>query len=134
MLLSMVAGAGLLPLSAQPAAPVPKPEISQSIFTFPENQKQGRDPFFPNSQRPYQEVNADHNPGAQITSLRMGGVSGTPNHRFVIINNHTFAEGDDVEVTTPQGKVLVHCVEITDHSCVVEANGQRVELTMSDNK
>ena len=134
-LLSMAAGAGLLPLAAQPVSSSPKPDFSQSVFIFPENAKQGRDPFFPNSLRPYQE--ADFQPGhtgAQLTSLRFVGVSGPPNHRLVIINNHTFAEGDEEEVTTQQGKILVLCVEIGDHSVVVEANGQRIELTLQDNQ
>lgn len=132
-LLSMTAGAGLLPLAAQPVAPSPKPDASQSVFNFPDNPKQGRDPFFPDSQHPYQESNADH-PGAQITSLKYVGVSGPRNHRLAIINNHTFAVGDEEEVTTPQGKVLVRCLEINDHSVVVEANGQRIELNLQDNQ
>jgi hypothetical protein len=135
VLLSMAAGVGLLPLAAQPVASTPKPDVSQSVFIFPENAKQGRDPFFPNSLRPYQDFNSQPgHAGAQLTSLRFVGVSGPPNHRLVIINNHTFAEGDEEEVTTPQGKILVLCVEIGDHSVVVEANGQRIELTLSDNK
>jgi hypothetical protein len=133
-LLSIATGAGLLPAAAQPAAPSPKLEAPQSVFILPEDAKQGRDPFFPNSQRPYQYNNSQLGHGAQVTSLRWGGVSGPPNHRLVIINNHTFAEGDEEEVITSQGKILVHCLEINDNSVVVEANGQRIELEMSNDK
>jgi hypothetical protein len=131
VLLSMAAGAGLLPLAAQPAAPPVKLD-TQSIFTPPENPKQGRDPFFPNSQRPYQDV-LSHS-GVAPTGLKLIGISGAPGHLLAIINNHTFGVDDEEQVTTSQGKVLVHCVEITEHSVVVEANGQRIELIMQDNK
>jgi hypothetical protein len=131
-LLSMAAGAGLLPLAAQPTATAPAPKLdAQSVFTSPENRKQGRDPFFPDSNRPYQDVS---NPSAIPTGLKLIGISGVPNHRLAIINNHTFGIDDEEQVTTSQGKVLVHCLEIGEHSVVVEANGQRIELVMSDNQ
>jgi hypothetical protein len=128
-LLSMAAGVGLLPLAAQPA--VTPPKMDQSIFNIPEDQKQGRDPFFPSSLRPYQ---GSTHPGVVPTGLKLIGISGPPNHRLAIINNHTFGVDDEEQVTTSQGKVLVHCLEITEHSVVVEANGQRIELIMSDNQ
>jgi hypothetical protein len=133
VILEVIAQTGSLPLSAQPVASLPKPDTSKSIFTFPENQTQGRDPFFPNSLRPYLS-NPGNNPSAIVTALRLVGVSGPLNHRLVIINNHTFGVGDEEEVTTAQGKVDVRCVEINDQSAVVEANGQRIELKLSDNQ
>jgi hypothetical protein len=50
-------------------------------------------------------------------------------HRLVIINNHTFAEGDEEDVSTPGGRIRVRCVEIRGNSVLVEADGQRQELT-----
>ena len=131
VLLSMAAGAGLLPLAAQPAAPAPKLD-AQSIFTSPENAKQGRDPFFPSSQRPYMDVS--NHPGVAPTGLKLIGISGSPGHLLAIINNHTFGVGDEEQVTTSQGKVSVVCLEISEHSAVVEANGQRIELILQDNQ
>jgi hypothetical protein len=55
-------------------------------------------------------------------------MSGSPDHRLVIINNVTFAVGDEAEVITPQGRIRIHCLEITGNSAVVEANGQRQQL------
>lgn len=125
----MAAGLGLLPLAAQPAATPPKLD-TQSIFTIPENPKQGRDPFFPNSNRPFQD--SPH--GIIPTGLKLVGISGTPNHLLAIINNHTFAVGDEEQVTTSQGKISVLCLEIHEHSTEVEANGQRIELILQDNQ
>jgi hypothetical protein len=116
-------------VAAQTAAPVAKLD-TQSIFTIPENPKQGRDPFFPNSLRPYQGKSST----PITTSLKLIGVSGTANRRLAIINNHTFAVGDEGQVTTSEGKVSVLCDEITDHSATVEVNGQRIELILQDNQ
>jgi hypothetical protein len=51
----------------------------------------------------------------------------------VIIGNHTYGVGDDGEVKASGGSVRIHVVEINAGSCVVEVNGQRHELTFSNN-
>jgi hypothetical protein len=61
------------------------------------------------------------------------GFSGTPGHRLVIINNHTFAAGDEGDVITEQGRIHVRCVEIRSHSVVIEVSGKYHELTSPDN-
>jgi hypothetical protein len=122
------AWATVLPVVAAPGVPVATDSIvPRSIFNFPTNPKEGRDPFFPSSLRPY--VSAVVKPaGGDVTSLRLAGISGTPGHRLVIINNHTFGAGDDGEVITSQGRMHVHCVEVSAKSVVLDADGQRIEL------
>jgi hypothetical protein len=63
-----------------------------------------------------------------ISSLAIKGISGIPGHRLVIINNHTFATGDELDVKSSSGGVHVRCVEIRAASAVIEVNGQKHEL------
>jgi hypothetical protein len=101
-----------------------------SVFIMPASSKEGRDPFYPASIRPYQ---AEIPPGGKVPdlnldSLVMQGISGAPPHRLAIINKHTFAAGDYGEVSTSQGRIHIHCLEINASSAVIEVNGQRHEL------
>ena len=120
-----------LPATAAPGAKTNEvaPPLPRSIFTQPANPQEGRDPFFPSSIRPYQGVPV---PGAHastdVGALIVQGFSGTPDHRLVIINNVTFAVGDDAEVSTSRGRIHIHCLEIGDNLAVIEANGERHEL------
>ena len=103
--------------------------VPRSVFNQPANPQEGRDPFFPSSIRPYQGVVV---PGthasADVGALIIQGLSGAPGHRLVIINHVTFGVGDDAEVSTSQGRIHIHCLEIGENAAVVEANGQRHEL------
>ena len=53
-------------------------------------------------------------------------------HRLVIINNHTFAAGDEGDVITRDGRIHLSCIEIKTNSVVIEVGGQRHELFYSD--
>jgi hypothetical protein len=101
-----------------------------SVFIIPASSKEGRDPFFPTSNRPYQTavVPTAATMELNLNSLVLQGISGTPPHQLVIINKRTFAVGDFSEVSTSQGRFHVHCLEINAKSCVIEVNGQRHEL------
>jgi hypothetical protein len=100
----------------------------RSVFILPSNPKEGRDPFFPDSTRPY-EIAAAANPQvADITSLVLRGFSGLMDHRLVIINNHTFSAGDEGDVITSTGRIHLTCIEIKTNSVVIEVGGQRREL------
>ncbi|HTQ51129.1 MAG TPA: hypothetical protein VMJ12_10490 [Candidatus Acidoferrales bacterium] len=131
----------LLTAWAATAAPVVVPGAStdvqtnltkpapRSVFIQPANPSEGRDPFFPSSLRPYQgAVVPGSHAVADVGVLAIQGISGPPGHRLVIINNVTFAVGDDAEVSTSQGRIHIHCLEIGENLVVVEANGQRHEL------
>jgi len=104
----------------------------RSVFVLPANPNEGRDPFFPDSLRPYESA-VVNNHTAEITSLIFKGVSGPPGHQLVIINNHTFGAGDEGDVTTAQGRLHIRCVEIKADSVVIESGGQRVILNFSAN-
>lgn len=123
-----------LPVAAAP--PVVQagggPLVPRSVFSLPTNSKEGCDPFFPASLRPYENAVAIGNHAGDLTTLVMQGISGPPSRRLAIINNVTFGVGDDAEVRTPQGRIHIHCLEITANSAVIEAGGQRQELHYGD--
>jgi len=114
---------------AAPAGSAAAIQPAKSVFIVPANSSQGRDPFFPKSLRPYESATVT--PGtshADLTALAMQGISGPPDHRLAIINNVTFGVGDVAEVRTPQGRLRVHCIDITGNTAVIEVGGQRQEL------
>jgi hypothetical protein len=123
------------PVAAGPADQPAKTNLHHSVFILPANPEEGRDPFFPKSNRPYEAATAanTNTNSTEVTALVYKGTSGTPDHRLVIINNHTFAAGDEEDVLTAQGRIHVRCVEIRPHSVVIETGGQYHELTSSDN-
>jgi hypothetical protein len=130
MLAGAVSGTGLAETPKNAASkPVPPPAPERSVFIIPTNAREGRDPFFPESARPYEAaVQANQNHKVEPTALVIKGFSGTPGHRFVIINNHTFAPGDEGDVLTNNGRAHIRCVEIRNNVVVVEINGQRHEI------
>jgi hypothetical protein len=109
-----------------------KVEITRSVFILPLNPREGHDPFFPNSNRPYEIAAAANTRTGNVTSLVLKGFSGSQNHRLVIINNHTFAAGDTGDVITSDGRVHLRCIEIKANSAVIEVGGQRHELIYSN--
>lgn len=124
----LIGCAGALMAKATPAANSNKTNLIQSVFIQPANPKEGRDPFFPDSIRPYENAAATKPKTADITSLVLRGFSGTVDHRLVIINNHTFAAGDEGDVITSNGRVHLRCMEIGTDAVVVEIGGQYHKL------
>jgi len=120
----------LMPFAIQ-AAPAPQDDTTnliRSVFVIPSDPQEGRDPFFPNSTRPY-KVAAVATPRLEdVSSLVIKGFSGTGDQRLVIINNHTFAAGDEGDVETSSGRFHLSCVEVKSNSVVIEVGGQRHEL------
>jgi hypothetical protein len=130
--LLLAAVAGLSPLASAQDILSADTNVVQSVFVLPDNPKEGRDPFFPNSPRPYQ--GRPQNPGVTaISDFKLGGITGAGSRFFVIINNVTFGVGDDADVKTPAGgKVHVLCVQIKADSAVIEAGGQTLQLYLSN--
>ena len=132
--------AALLPMAvASPlalfAAPPPQqpvvPEIQQSVFVYPNMAAEGRDPFFPSSPRVYGSNPDNQSRGPSLTDLTLKSILGTPPRLFAIINNHTFAAGDDGDVTTKDGRRLhILCADINPKAgtATIEANGMSVVL------
>src|ERR1700690_3990497 len=106
----------VLATGAVPVTQPDKTESPRSAFTIPADPKEGHDPFFPDSSRPYEAVAAANPKVADVSSLVLKGFSGSMNNRLVIINNHTFAAGDEGDVTTPVRRIHLTCIEIKTNS------------------
>ena len=137
------AGAGRSPTNSIASTNAPSPNVTntfaaipQSILTIPKTRKEGVDPFFPLSIRV--AATETVNPTNRVTvmgELVIQGFSGRPEAPLVIINNRTFGIGEDGDVTTPQGRMRVRCVDIQlkTESAVVEVNKERRELRFRSN-
>jgi len=124
-----VAAAAVPALHAESPKPAPaKPVPAHSVFVMPTNPREGRDPFFPESTRPYEEAQPK-NP-TSFAALAVKGISYEHGRAMVIINNHTFAVGDEGEVLTTGGRAHLRLVEIRKTAAVIEINGSRRELTI----
>ena len=118
------------------AAPMIVPAITnapaQSVFVLPDSPKEGRDPFFPNSQHPYIESHEQNNTQPELSALKLEGISGRGSRALAVINGETFAAGEESDVKTPGGKIHVHCLQIKTSSVVIEASGQILILALSN--
>lgn len=140
-----LAVASPLPLSAAPPSgpeavpgqkqpPNEKLEIQKSVFVYPKNPAQGRDPFFTASTRVYEDNSNSQSSGPSLSDLTLKSVIGTPPNVLAVINNHTFAPGDDGDVITKSGRRMhIHCVDINPKAmtATVEAGGTTVTLNFS---
>jgi hypothetical protein len=135
MAMSLMAGlAAAWRVDAAPPVPVVPQATTRSIFTLPNNSKEGRDPFFPTSTHPYENAVATAPQKVDVSSLILKGFSvDKQGNRLVIINSHTFGVGDEEDVTTSQGRIHVHCLEIKGNTVSIEVNGERHELSYSAN-
>jgi hypothetical protein len=134
ILLAITWTVSALGASNTPPAKGAKPDTNRSVFVMPASPADGRDPFFPDSSRPYASAVTGAKATDDVSLLDFKGISGTTDARLAIINNHTFAAGDDEYVLTTQGRVHIHCLEIRSNSVIIEIGGQRHELSFSGNK
>ena len=104
-----------------------EPEVPKSVFLIPTAPQQGRDPFYPNSTRLFASVvvTPAMQPVVIQVELRLKALSGAPNHRLAIINNHTFEPGEEGEVVTNAGRARVRCLQINEDSVVVQVGGEQ---------
>jgi TPR repeat protein len=72
---------------------------------------------------PHQPQKSDLPEPAWVQKIKLGGITGTPDHRFALINNQTFAKGDQSAVKIGKKLVMVHCLEIRESSVVVSIEG-----------
>jgi hypothetical protein len=91
-----------------------EPEIPRSVFVWPKTDKEGKDPFFPRSQRPFVTVSVapSTNPAPPTVDLKINGTSGSEERPLVIINNLTFGIGDSGDVVSGNRRIRIQCVEI----------------------
>lgn len=112
-------------------AEAPHPPIPLSVFELPKTPAEGRDPFFPNSTRPFGNLEvAKTNAPPNVDILVLKALAGSRNNRFASINGVDFGEGESREVVTPGGRIRVRCVKIEDDSVVVEVGGVRRTLRL----
>jgi hypothetical protein len=133
------------------AAPAPKPatpaktapgaakaepveiEIPQSVFVMPANLKEGRDPFFPNSDRVVRNFvvkAAPTNKEPPIPTLVLTGIAPSSDKPLAMINGKTFGKGEEGDITSAGGKIHIRVIEIKAESVIVEARGERRELVL----
>ena len=116
-------------------------EIPKSAFI--DDIKVGKDPFFPNTARrsgktrvvAIQSDGLTQSPPKNFSDqIKLKGILGSATRRLVLINNHTFAVGEQAEVKTSEGKVRVRCLEIRERSVIVALPGdtQRRELYLNE--
>ena len=112
-------------------------EHPRSVFITPASPKEGRDPFFPGSMRPFAtaaKTNATTVVVDVAAGLALKGFSELAGHRLAIINNHPFEPGESGDVATPEGRVRIRCLEVRKDSVVVEIAGERRELFFRERK
>lgn len=112
-----------------PKAATAKPVPARSVFVMPANVHEGRDPFFPESTRPYEDAVATKHT-VEVNAFSVKGISIERGQPMAIINNHTFAVGDEGDVITPSGRVHLRCTEIRAGTVVIEVNGTKRELNI----
>jgi hypothetical protein len=112
-----------------PPANVPP---AKSVFALPTKPSEGRDPFFPDSIRPYEEVVAENNANAPtVTDLVVKTILVNEHGQaFAIINDQTFGVGDEGDVIAVGGRrIHIHCDSIDPSKGVVMV--QTGEITMA---
>ena len=124
--------AAVVATGAAPTAQADVTTTNLSVFVLPSTPGEGRDPFFPDSTRPYKVAVAANPRAADVSSLVVKGFSGSMARRLVIINNHTFAVGDEGDVITSAGRIHLSCIEIKTNSVVIDVGGQRHEIFYFD--
>lgn len=107
--------------------------VPKSVFIIPSKKQEGSDPFFPNSTRLWGGGSAARVKQRQpsgLDCLVLKGLSGTQANRLAMINGRTMARNEQAEINTDCGRLLVHCVDITSNSAIIEVSGERRELKL----
>lgn len=67
-------------------------------------------------------------------TLTLKGISGKSNRRFALINDCTLEKNEEGKVRVGKTSVLVRCLEISEHSVVVQQRGSadRIELSLRE--
>jgi len=125
--------------STPPVAPATT-EIPKSVFVVPRSPKEGCDPFFPHSTRFAGPTVANPktrtNQPPAVVELTLKGISGTRERPLAIINNQTFAAGEENDVVTGTRRVRVRCVQINAEAetVIIEIGNERRELRLRQRK
>ncbi len=139
---TVTAAAKAAPTPAKPRAEKPgvtqqlQAVITKSEFTLPRKITEGRDPFFPNSSRPYATetvVKPTSDSSLPDHEFSLKGISGSPERPLAIINNTTFTTGEENDVIIKGKRVKIRCVEINMKAgtLLFEYGGLRRQLKLS---
>ncbi len=110
-------------------AVVAEPEIPKSVFIYPRTPKDGRNPFFPDSNTGMEQPKAKE-AAVDPMSLVLNGITSPP-RRTAMINGRTFEPGESGEIRLPGGKkLLITCYEIREGSAVITIGNERRELRL----
>ena len=126
--------------SATPAATPVETEIPQSVFVVPTSPSEGRDPFFPRTMRLFAGTRTASNPKTNqpsfVVELALKGISGTRERPLAIINNQTFAAGEENDVVSGARRVRIRCVEINvpAETVTIQIGNERRELRLRQPK
>jgi len=137
----------ITPPKAPSASPAPATtpvvtEVPQSIFVVPTSERQGRDPFFPRTTRLFAAaptvgtgIVKTNQPSVPV-ELALKGISGTPERPLAIINNQTFAVGEENDVVSGARRMRIRCVEINvaAESVTIQVGNERRELRLKPGK
>ena len=111
-------------------------QASPFVSVFTDNRTYGKDPFFPKSRRREVTLSVNTNdfklqPGELPAGMVLKGLSGTKEKPLAIINNYTFAVGEEAEVRIVHQLFRVKVVEIKERSVMIKVNGTEPrELTL----
>lgn len=119
--------------ASKPAAP-PAPEAPPPRSVFTVDPQFGRDPFNPKSIR-RARVAVQTNVVVSTSSsfpddIRIQGYSNHRGKPLVILNGKSIEKGEKIEVNTRIGRVAVRCLDLTEKTILLEANGQTKELPL----
>ena len=119
------------PVSAKAAHPLAETVAPmRSEFVVPHSSSEGRDPFFPNSDKFKPPVSVSPTPF--LTTLTLKAISGTQERPLAIINDRTFSEGETADVRTAGGRVSVTCISINGLKVIIKVGSETRELWMRD--
>jgi hypothetical protein len=111
--------------------------VPKSVFLMPKDKEQGVDPFFPKSRYPYVgpvvpiivPTNVPEPVRVEV-DLKLKAISGLPEHRLALINNHTFEAGEEGEIITNKGRMRIRCLEVRQDSAIVQVGNEHRELRL----
>lgn len=134
--ITLVIAGSLILVSERIFAQANPSETATQKSVFEEKLRSGKDPFFPNSSRRQEKVVVANSKTHQapVVQLFLKAITGTTTHKLALINNQTFAAGEEGFVRVPNGQVRIQCVEIKENSVVVTVEGDpaRKELKLRE--
>jgi hypothetical protein len=110
--------------------------VTPSVFVLPASSKDGRDPFFPKSERPFASQKPVTPQGTKPVPvdlpMTLNGIIPQGQVKLAMIEGRTFAEGEEGDVRVNGVKKRIRCLKVKDESAIIELlpEGERRELKM----